>query len=111
MQISLLAKHKRGLAGLVLLLCVIAILFAVLVTAAERKFTRKECLDCHTKFAEKYLSMKNVHAVVKEKKCEDCHIRHGMVPKNVLKKTGNELCYTCHAKEKLGLSKPHVHSV
>ena len=54
--------------------------------------------------------MKNVHAPVKDNKCEDCHLRHGLVTKLVLKKDGNELCFTCHAKDKLGLSKAHVHT-
>jgi len=67
---------------------------------AQRKFERKECLDCHTKFAGKYLGMKTIHAVVKEKKCEDCHLRHGKVPRCLLKKSGNDLCYTATARRK-----------
>ena len=31
------------------------------------KFARKQCLQCHTEFATKYLPMQNVHAVVREK--------------------------------------------
>ena len=75
------------------------------------KFAKKECLDCHKKFADKYLGMKNVHAVVKEKNCEACHLRHGIVPKLLLKKNGNEVCFDCHTKEKIGLGKSNVHSV
>ena len=30
------------------------------------KFVRKQCLDCHTEFAAKYLSMQDVHAPVKD---------------------------------------------
>lgn len=75
-----------------------------------KKFVQKDCLDCHKKFADKYLGLKNVHAVVKQKKCEDCHLRHGLVPKLILKKEGNEVCYPCHTKEKIGLNKPNVHT-
>src|SRR3990172_3233353 len=78
--------------------------------AQQRKFERKDCLDCHQKFAEKYLSRKSVHSVVKAGKCEDCHLRHGIVPKAILKKQGNDLCLACHPKEKVGLSLPHVHT-
>ena len=39
-----------------------------------------------------------------------CHLRHGLVAKLALKKDGNELCFTCHPKDKLGLSKAHVHT-
>ncbi len=55
--------------------------------------------------------MKNLHAVVKEKNCEACHLRHGIVPKLLLKKNGNEICFGCHAKEKIGLNKSNVHTV
>src|SRR5512146_1946400 len=78
--------------------------------AQQRKFEKKGCLDCHKKFAEKYLSMKDVHPVVKAGKCEDCHLRHGLVPKLMMKKDGNELCYSCHAKEKIGLNRAGVHT-
>src|SRR4030042_2921468 len=70
-----------------------------------KKFVQKECLDCHKKFVDQYLGMKNVHKVVKERKCEDCHLRHGLVPKLILKKEGNEICYPCHSREKIGLNK------
>ena len=74
------------------------------------KFKRKQCLECHTEFSKKYFSMKNVHSVVKEKKCEDCHLRHGVIPKLLLKKEGNQICYDCHQKDKIGLNKSRVHS-
>src|SRR5208337_47645 len=44
------------------------------------RFASKNCLECHKKFADKYLGMKDVHAVVKERNCEACHLRHGIVP-------------------------------
>src|SRR4030042_1691802 len=73
-------------------------------------FARKNCLDCHKTFVEKYMGMKNIHPMVKEKKCEDCHLRHGLVGKLILKKEGNEVCYPCHSKEKGGFSKKNVHT-
>ena len=48
--------------------------------------------------------------VVKEGKCEECHLRHGIVPKLLLKKEGNELCFTCHTKEKIGMNRSKVHT-
>lgn len=65
--------------------------------AAKLGFAKKECLDCHKDFTDKYLSMKYVHTVVKEKKCEDCHLKHGIVAKLILKKQGNQICFDCHA--------------
>src|SRR5574341_772863 len=77
---------------------------------AQRKLDKKECLDCHKKFADKYLGMKNVHAVVKEHQCEECHLRHGRIPKLLLKKMGNDLCFSCHNKEKIGMNRAKVHT-
>lgn len=78
--------------------------------AKKRTFAKKGCLDCHTDFADKYLSMKNVHKVVAEQKCEECHLRHGIVAKLLLKEDGNELCYTCHKVEELNLDQEYVHT-
>lgn len=75
------------------------------------RFAKKDCLDCHKKFADKYLGMKNVHAVVKQKNCEGCHLRHGIVPKLLLKKDGNEVCFSCHTKDKIGMNRSNVHTV
>ena len=80
------------------------------LAGTKSRFARKNCLDCHKKFADKYMAMKNIHAVVKEKKCEDCHLRHGLVGKLILKKDGNEICYPCHSKEKIGMNKTNVHT-
>src|SRR5210317_1152493 len=74
------------------------------------KFVRKQCLDCHTEFAAKYLSMPDVHAPVKEIKCEDCHLRHGIVPKLLLKREGNQTCFKCHDSQKIGMEKAVVHT-
>ena len=70
----------------------------------------RDCLGCHKAFATKYLGLKNVHAVVRENKCDSCHVRHGLVPTRAMKREGNDLCLTCHPKDKLGLNKAHVHT-
>lgn len=75
-----------------------------------KRFAQKECLDCHKNFVDQYLTMQNIHPGVKETRCEDCHIRHGLIPKLILKKDGNELCYSCHSKEKIGLDKKNIHT-
>ena len=113
------SKNKIIFLGILLLLCGV-LLYACAeaprqktlggAVGAGKRFAQKDCLDCHKKFVDKYLGMKNVHKVVKEKKCEDCHFRHGLVPKLILKKEGNEICYPCHNREKIGLSKPNVHT-
>ena len=65
----LFTKRKISVLGAVCLLCFV-VFHAGTGSAARKKFVGKDCLDCHTKFADKYFGMKNVHAVVKEKKCE-----------------------------------------
>ena len=109
---TILCKRTLVFLGLILTLAGAAFLSSHGPSwAQERKFERKGCLDCHKKFSEKYLSLKNLHPGMKEGKCEDCHLRHGIVPKLLLKKDGNELCYSCHSKDKIGLNQPKVHTV
>ena len=113
------SKNKIIFLGILLLLCGV-LLYACAETPRQRtlggaaakgkRFVQRDCLDCHKKFAEKYFGMKYVHSIVKEKKCEDCHLRHGLVPKLILKKEGNEICYPCHSKEKIGMDKSTVHT-
>ena len=94
----------------------VAFYFAACAPAPSRlpkqgtRFKRKECLECHTQFADTYMTMNNVHAVVKEKKCEDCHLRHGIVPKLLLKKEGNQVCFSCHDKTQIGMDQSNVHT-
>ena len=86
-------------------------LLAPAPAAAQRTFKQKDCLECHKKAADKFDGLKYVHSAVKQRKCEDCHLRHGAVPKLALKEQGNELCYKCHDKPEIGLDKPNVHAV
>ena len=53
--------------------------------AKKRTFKRKECVECHTQFKEEVLSRSNVHDAMKEGDCEQCHLRHGLVGKLILK--------------------------
>ena len=67
--------QTSGLA-LLLLICALAILSACAAFPSgtpPMRFAKKQCLDCHTEFAGKYLGMKDVHAPVQEKNCEACH--------------------------------------
>ena len=108
---SVKKTKKYGIPVLMLLVLIGAgLLCSTRPTLAAMKFAQKECLDCHKKFADKYLGMKDVHPVVKENKCEECHLRHGIVPKLLLKETGNSLCLRCHSKEKIGMNKANVHT-
>ncbi|HEY5677815.1 MAG TPA: cytochrome c3 family protein, partial [Myxococcales bacterium] len=77
--------------------------------AAAEQFARKDCLDCHAAFREKVLSRTHLHSSVKQQKCEDCHIRHGIVPKLILRESGNKLCLECHKPGTVGLDKAVVH--
>lgn len=79
--------------------------------AADRKFKRKECLDCHTEEAKKFSAFRFTHEAVKKGECEACHQRHGIVPKLLLKESGNKLCYSCHKPASIGMDQPNVHAV
>jgi predicted CXXCH cytochrome family protein len=72
----------------------------------------RDCLGggCHKEFAGKYMGMKYVHAVVQKNTCDQCHLRHGLVAKRVMKKDGNDLCFSCHPQDKIGLKEAHVHT-
>ena len=89
--------------------------FVVLVpqeAEARRKFKKKECLDCHDHeaWAEATFSKPVLHEPVKEKKCQSCHQRHGLVGALLLKQDGNELCLSCHEPKTLGLDLPNAHA-
>jgi predicted CXXCH cytochrome family protein len=89
----------------------IAALMLLPTVAEAQKFKQKACLECHQKLADKYAGLKYAHPAVKERKCEECHLRHGLVPKLLLKESGNSFCYKCHDKKTIGMDKPNVHKV
>ncbi len=99
------ARRRSGIAALAVLLG------AAPALAAPLKFKKKECIDCHSKQADRYASYKYAHPAAREKKCEECHLRHGLVPKLLLKESGNGFCYRCHKRESIGTDKANVHSV
>ena len=103
-------KRQLIIFGAIALLGLFISVLATGTVSAQQKFARKDCSDCHKKFNEKYSSMKYSHKMIKENKCEECHLRHGIVPKLLLKKDGNQLCVGCHAPEKVGLTKPKIHT-
>ncbi len=109
---SLPVGRRRALVGVTLLLGALAltVLASAPGEAAKRTFARKGCVDCHKDFEEKYLSLKHVHPVVKELKCEECHLPHGLVAKLLLKENGNKLCSLCHSEKDLNLDQPGVHT-
>src|SRR6516225_11174739 len=88
----------------------VAVLQAPILGAETRKLQSKSCIDCHGAFVQKLAPLKVLHPGVKEGNCESCHLRHGIVPKLLLKQEGNALCLSCHAKETIGLDKANVHS-
>src|ERR1700693_4772551 len=97
---SLRSRQTLILVGF-FLLSGIAFFYSPESAEAQKKFARRECLDCHKKFEEKYFSKKFIHSLVKDRKCEECHLRHGIVPKLLMKKEGNQVCLGCHSREKL----------
>ena len=103
-------KVKAILAGVLLCLAGWLLYACGGVPAPRMQFAQRECLDCHKKFASDYLGMKSIHPTVKERKCESCHLRHGLVPKLLLKRDGNQVCLECHSREKMGLNRKHVHT-
>ena len=94
------------------LLCCVVVLWSVATPsdAKKRKFKKRECLDCHEEFVDEYLSMSYVHPGIEDRKCEGCHLRHGIVGKLILKEEGNQLCSECHTLEDLKLDAPGVHT-
>src|SRR5512137_527349 len=104
-------KASSILAGTLLLVGGFLLVGCVDMEATRPQFAQKDCLDCHKKFATQYLGMKNIHPTVKDRKCDTCHLRHGLVPKLLLRKEGNEVCLQCHNREKIGLNRKNVHTV
>src|SRR6266511_6272731 len=74
-------------------------LAAPAAAAPARQFKSKQCVDCHTKQAKRFASLKVVHSAVRKNACEDCHLRHGMIQKLVLKEPGNGLRSEEHTSE------------
>jgi predicted CXXCH cytochrome family protein len=55
----------------------------------------KSCYSCHKDAPAKY-NRKYRHDPVAKEDCEACHLRHGFANMLILKKTGKDLCTSCH---------------
>ena len=86
---------------------VVAVFFAA--GCQGPKIAKKGCVDCHAKEYGVY-SEGRLHRPVAEKKCEGCHIPHGLLGALKLKKQDPWLCYDCHEKDKDLLKKSFVHA-
>ena len=111
MPVNLPLQQRRSSTWLAALAAVALLAPGVALAAPKQQFKKKDCSECHDKLAKKIAALPHQHEVFKKGDCEACHLRHGVVPKLLLKQTGAELCTGCHAKAKIGLDKPNVHKV
>lgn len=56
---------------------------------------RKTCVDCHADMVAKF-QQGVVHAPVREKKCDTCHLPHGIIGGTFLRQEKPDLCLRCH---------------
>jgi predicted CXXCH cytochrome family protein len=75
------------------------------------KIVIKTCSDagCHAKDFDRFKEG-ILHKPVAEKKCESCHLPHGLIGALRLKAEDAALCYRCHEKDKQKLEKAHLHT-
>jgi predicted CXXCH cytochrome family protein len=67
----------------------------------------KLCYLCHSQMAQNMDKMAHVHTALKQGRCLPCHNPHASDNKYLLKKTGNELCFTCHKEASFIRAKRH----
>src|SRR3972149_2022405 len=89
--------HKRhGIVGAVIL----------------EKESSELCYTCHAAQKQKFAQIKAHTALTDTPKqrvgCTSCHNPHASNDKGLLKKTGNDLCFTCHKKEDFGKKVSHA---
>ena len=65
------------------------------VREAAAQQARKTCVDCHAEMVAK-LQQGVVHAPVREKNCDACHLPHGIIGGTFLRQEQPELCLRCH---------------
>ena len=81
----------------VLLYAVFPAMFLLLLSGCvEQKVASKSCNDCHFEEVAKFKSEGTLHAPIKEGKCEECHLPHGLLGGMRLKSANSKLCYSCH---------------
>ncbi|MHC1706611.1 MAG: cytochrome c3 family protein [Bacteroidales bacterium] len=67
----------------------------------------KICLECHDDLGFDEFTAK--HQPIEKGECMGCHDPHQSTDPKLLKITGQDLCYSCHTKEKAGLNLNSVH--
>ncbi len=67
------------------------------------------CFTCHAELKAKF-SQGEVHAPVKQGKCELCHSPHAARFPKLIRFKGAELCYLCHADKKTGFTAAGAHT-
>ena len=65
------------------------------VQNASAEQARKTCVDCHADMVAKF-QQGVVHAPVREKKCDTCHLPHGIIGGTFLRQDKPALCLHCH---------------
>ncbi|MEW6501127.1 MAG: cytochrome c3 family protein, partial [Thermodesulfobacteriota bacterium] len=90
--------HRRKRTVSLLLVTAGLLVFAAamhLAVPAPSAAPRKGCIDCHAGMVEKMLTG-NVHAPVKAKDCDACHLPHGLIGGAFLRQEVPLLCQRCH---------------
>jgi predicted CXXCH cytochrome family protein len=96
-------RTPQGLRKITLCCTLFLCMFFLLASCApemkpRRGFKPKPCLECHTEML-KELDKQNVHAPMRNRDCEACHIRHGKIAFRSLKeRVEKKLCFLCHSE-------------
>jgi len=67
----------------------------------------KLCYSCHSQMALSMGKMSHLHTALKQGKCLPCHNPHASDNKFLLKKVGNDQCFTCHKDAPFVRAKRH----
>ena len=79
-----------------LVVLVVLVLHGSGAAAEQRRFEKKNCIDCHKTFTEKLQPLKSLHPGVKDNDCESCHNTTSFANATFdhSRVTGN--CMSCH---------------
>jgi predicted CXXCH cytochrome family protein len=77
------------------------------VLTLKEKEERKLCFTCHAQMAQNMDKLSHVHTALKQGRCLPCHNPHASDNKFLLKKTGNDQCFTCHKDATFMRAKRH----
>src|SRR4030066_612054 len=67
----------------------------------------KLCYSCHSQMSLGMDKTPHVHTALKQGKCLPCHTPHASDNKSLLKKVGNDQCFTCHKDTNFTRPKQH----